>query len=65
MSQSIFSSTFNSSSPYRDAITEVLQLLEDAEIITPENQPQAITIAQEYLEDNSDFINIIWSADDF
>lgn len=64
MSQSVFSATFNSSSPYREAITEILQLLEDSEIITPDNQQQAIAIAQDYLEDNSDFISIFWCADD-
>ena len=62
--QSIFASTFNSNSPYRQAITEVLQLLEDAEIITSENKQQTIDIAKSYLEDNSDFITIIWCTDD-
>ena len=62
--QSIFASTFNSTSPYRQPITEVLQLLEDAEIITPENKQQTIDLANNYLEDNSDFIAIIWCADD-
>ena len=33
-------------------------------IITPENQPQAITLAHDYLNDHSDFINITWCADD-
>jgi len=64
MSDSIFSATFHSSSPYRTAITEVLQLLENANIITPQNQHQAIAIALDYLDDNSDIISIIWSADD-
>lgn len=63
MFDSIFSATFKSSSPYRDSITEILRLLEDANIITPNNQQQAISIAQDYLDDNSDSIDIIWCAD--
>jgi hypothetical protein len=64
MSQTIFSATFNSTSPYQQPITEVLQLLEDAKIITPENKQQAIDLALNYLDDNSDIIAIIWCADD-
>lgn len=64
MTPSIYASTFNSRNPYRGAVTELLQLLEDAEILTPENKPQAIAIAIDYLDDNSDFISIQWCADD-
>jgi hypothetical protein len=64
MSQTIFTATFNSTSPYREPITEVLQLLEDAKIITPENKQQAIDLALNFLDDNSDIIAIIWCADD-
>jgi hypothetical protein len=32
--KTFFASAFNSTSPYREAITELLELLEDAEIIT-------------------------------
>lgn len=62
--KTFFASAFNSTSPYREPITELLELLEDAEIITPENKQQTINIALNYLEDNSDFITIVWCADD-
>jgi hypothetical protein len=58
--KTFFASAFNSTSPYREAITELLELLEDAEIITPANKQQTIDIALNYLEENSDFITIIW-----
>ena len=58
------STFFPSSSPYREPITELLQLLINAQIIPPNNKQQAIAIAQDYLENHSDFINITWSADD-
>ncbi|NJK58796.1 MAG: hypothetical protein HC939_23855 [Pleurocapsa sp. SU_5_0] len=58
MSNSIFSATFCSSSPYRTPIAEVLQLLENAEIITSDNKKQAIAIAKRYLKHHSDFISI-------
>jgi hypothetical protein len=62
--KTFFASTINSVSPYREPITELLELLEDAEIITPKNKQQTIDIALNYLEDNSDFITIVWCADD-
>ena len=61
MSDSIF---FPSSSPYREPVSKLLQLLESAEIITPDNKEKAIAIAKTFLENNSDFISINWSAVD-
>jgi hypothetical protein len=64
MSNSFFAATANSSSPYKTATTEILQLLEDAEIITSNNKKQAIALAKRYLDHNSDFISITWCVDD-
>ena len=54
----------NSSSPYTETITDLLQLLTDAGIISPDNQERAKAIAHDYLERHSDFISINWDIDD-
>lgn len=40
--KTFFASAFNSISPYREPVIELLELLEDAEIITPENKQQTL-----------------------
>ena len=55
---------FNSSSPYTQPITDLLQLLNDARIISSDNQERAKAIAHDYLEQHSDFISITWDIDD-
>lgn len=61
---SIFSSTFNSRSPYRDTIVEFFECLEDANIINSANKQKAIEIALEHLKNNSDFIMFVVTVDD-
>ena len=54
----------NSSSPYTETITDLLQLLTDAGIISPDNQERAKAIAHDYLGRHSSFISITWDIDD-
>ncbi|MEL6930986.1 MAG: hypothetical protein AAFO95_20520 [Cyanobacteria bacterium J06600_6] len=55
---------FNFSSPYTEPITDLLQILTDAHIISPDNQERAKAIAHDYLEQHSNFISITWDIDD-
>ena len=55
---------FNSSSPFQEPITNLLQLLTDAQIISSDQQELAQAIAQDYLEQHSNFISINWDVDD-
>jgi|GEM_PF-1894251 len=55
---------FNSSSSYTEPIADLLQLLNDARIISSGNQERAKAIAHDYLEQHSDFISITWDIDD-
>ena len=55
---------FDSSSPYTEPITDLLQLLTDANIISPDDQEGAKAIAHDYLERHSSFISITWDIDD-
>ncbi|MCC0175805.1 hypothetical protein I4641_02265, partial [Waterburya agarophytonicola K14] len=54
----------NSSSPYTETITDLLQLLTDAGVISHDNQERAKAVAHNYLEQHSDFISITWDVDD-